>query len=252
MCSNCDKMRERVQRAKTEEDMVKASKELAQHLEAAQDERDYYNDVIDSAKQSIAEAEEQNTQPITSHYTFDFAQQLELPFHTRQVGPLYFKSRFKVQLFDVCNEAAHKQTNFIFHEGESIGADGKKSHGPNAVVSMLNYELENDSPGADLHLHADNCVGQNKNKTLIAYIVWRTLTSRSDQVELSFMKVGHTRCTVDGYFGLLKMKVRSSDLDTMDDVETAINSSSTVKHCTAFHLAVARVGHLFQPVFSHQ
>ena len=48
------------------------------------------------------------------------------------------------------------------------------------------------------------------------------------------MAVGHTRCTVDGYFGLLKQKVRSSDLDTMEQVEAAVNSSSNVNEAKLY------------------
>ena len=36
------------------------------------------------------------------------------------------------------------------------------------------------------------------------------------------MSVGHTRCTVDGYFGLLKKKVRNSDIDTMTQLVAAV------------------------------
>ena len=162
-----------------------------------------------------------------THLTFDYAQQIELPFHTRQVGPLYFKSRFKVQLFGVCNEAARQQRNYLFHKGQCIGQDGRKSHGPNSVLSILNDYIANSGEvGDSIYLHTGNCVGQNKNKSVIAYLLWLTLTGCSTDIHLSFMAVGHTRCTVDGYFGLLKQKVRSSDLDTMEQVEAAVNS-----HC---------------------
>ena len=40
--------------------------------------------------------------------------------------------------------------------------------GGNAVVSMIHYYLENFGLHAtNLHLNADNCVGQNKNNTVI-------------------------------------------------------------------------------------
>ena len=68
------------------------------------------------------------------HLTFDFAQNIHLPYHYRQVGPLFFKSPLKVQLFGVCNEGSQLQYNYIFHEGQAIGIDGSKSHGPNCVI----------------------------------------------------------------------------------------------------------------------
>lgn len=48
------------------------------------------------------------------------------------------------------------------------------------------------------------------------------------------MSIGHTRCTVAGYFGLQKMKVRSSDLDPMKQVVTAVNESSQVIEAVPF------------------
>ena len=53
------------------------------------------------------------------HTTFDFALYLELPQHTPQVRPLYVKFCFCVDRFGVCDEAACRQVNFIFHEGRS-------------------------------------------------------------------------------------------------------------------------------------
>ena len=52
---------------------------LRSHISLAQEERQYYRDIVDGAKASLDEAEGK------VHYTFDFAQQLELPFHTRRV-----------------------------------------------------------------------------------------------------------------------------------------------------------------------
>ena len=40
--------------------------------------------------------------------------------------------------------------------------------GANAVVSMLHYFFAHHGLGeSNLHLHPDNCVGQNKNNTVI-------------------------------------------------------------------------------------
>ena len=137
VCYICDQHRMNIRSARTAEDIEAASSSLTRHLKHAQSERQYYNAIIEDARADLTSA----TPPTMRHITFDFAQQLELPQHTRQVGPLYFKSRFRVQLFGVCDEAAHCQVNFVFHEGETIGEDGKKAHGPNAVISMLHHYM---------------------------------------------------------------------------------------------------------------
>ena len=41
-----------------------------------------------------------------------------------------------------------------------------------------------------------------KNKSLVAYFMWRTLVDLNKEITLSFMRVGHTRI-VDACFGLI-------------------------------------------------
>ena len=93
--------------------------------------------------------------------------------------------------------------NYLFNEKETIGTNGSKSHGPNSVISMLHHYLEvHGKREPKCHFHADNCVGQNKNKSVLAYFMWRTLVGLNEEIMLSFMRVGHTRCMVDACFGL--------------------------------------------------
>ena len=161
------------------------------------------------------------------HYTFDFAQQLQVPYHARQVGPLFFKVPLKVQLFGTCNDSTNTQVNYMYDESQSIGMNGTLAHGPNSVVSMLHHFFQHYS-GHELecHLHADNCVGQNKNRTVVGYLAWRVITGLNRKITLSFMLVGHTRCFVDGNFGLLKRFYRRSDIDTVQQLQEMVNNSS--------------------------
>ncbi len=71
--------------------------------------------------------------------------------------------------------------------------------GANVVISQLHYFLENHGLGEilymytrtsvransfffssekEVYLHADNCTGQNKNNTMIQYLLLRTMTGR--------------------------------------------------------------------------
>ena len=61
------------------------------HLAQAQEEHRYYLDSCNVTPEG--------SPPEYAHYTFDFAEQLTLPHHSRQVGPMYFKVGRKVQLF---------------------------------------------------------------------------------------------------------------------------------------------------------
>lgn len=96
------------------------------------------------------------------YYTFDFAQQLTLPHHSRQEGPLYFTSPRKVQLFGVCIEGAAEQYNYLIDENNTIGTDGSQSHGPNTYISMLHHAFQHYGFGEmACHIHCDNCAGSN-------------------------------------------------------------------------------------------
>ena len=133
---------------------------------------------------------------------------------------------FRVNDFGVINEARKKQIHYLFTEAETIEEDNKKNHGPNAVISMLHSYLCNEQHGEVLHLHCDNCCGQNKNKSVMAYFCWRVMAGLEKCITVSFMVVGHTRCSVDGGFGLAKKAYRQADCSTIQDLAEVITSSS--------------------------
>ena len=60
----------------------------------------------------------------------------------------------------------------------------------------------------DVHLHCDNCSGQNKNQYVLAYLMWRVLTGRHKSISLNSLFTGHTKCAPDWCFCLLKHKFR--------------------------------------------
>ena len=76
-------------------------------------------------------------------------------------------------------------------------------------------------------LHADNCVGQNKNNATIQYLMWRVLTGRHDSAELSFMLVGHTKFSPDRFFGLFKKAFRQATVCTIFDIARTVSKSTS-------------------------
>ena len=231
VCKRCEDYRSSVQEAVTEDEKKQKLAEFSQHLEDAQKERDAYLAAIEKAKVSRSPTGDQKF----SHLTFDFAQQVFLPYHARQVGPLFFKVPFRVQIFGICNDAVPLQVNYLFNEKESIGINGSKSHGPNTVISMLHHYLAVHSRNEPcLHFHADNCVGQNKNKSVLAYLMWRTLVGLSEEVTLSFLRDGHTRCLVNACFGLLKKRYRASDCDSMQHLKETVEVSAKCNSVQVF------------------
>ena len=97
--------------------------------------------------------------PECAHYSFDFAQQVHYPHNPLQPGPMYFKTARKC---GVCCEGIPRQINYLIDEACDTGK------GANIVVSLLHHFLENHSLGeVNVHLHADNCAGQNKNNIVL-------------------------------------------------------------------------------------
>lgn len=224
VCHYCENFRVQIKSAVDESEKIRLSTEFKEHVTHAQGERDFY---LDSIKKAHEQLQETNTPPDYGHYTFDFAQMLQVPYHARQVGPIYFKVPLKVQLFGICKDSTNTQINYLFDESQSIGINGSNAHGPNAVVSMLHHYFQCHSGcEPEFHLHADNCVGQNKNRTVVGYLAWRVITGLNKKITLSFMLVGHTRCFVDGNFGLLKKFYRKSDVDTVQQLKEIVENSS--------------------------
>ena len=49
----------------------------------------------------------------TLHYSRDYAQQVHIPHHAQQVGPIYFKTPRKCNVFGVCSERSGNY--FVFY-----------------------------------------------------------------------------------------------------------------------------------------
>ncbi|KAH3702266.1 hypothetical protein DPMN_077277 [Dreissena polymorpha] len=54
-----------------------------------------------------------------------------------------------------------RQLNFLIDENESSGEDETNTHGPNAVISMIDYVLNiHGCEDLSCTIHADNCPGK--------------------------------------------------------------------------------------------
>lgn len=70
-----------------------------------------------------------------------------------------------------------------------------------------------------VHLHADNCGGQNKNAALEGDD-WATQRDHS-------IIHGHTKFSPDWCFGLLKKKYRRTKVDGLTDLVSVVNDSAS-------------------------
>ena len=116
--------------------------------------------------------------------------------------------------------------------------------GANTVISLLHHYHQHYSFGEQkLHLHADNCSGQNKNNAMIEvkprlllgnkmhvysllYLMWRVLTGLQKEIIMSFMMVGHTKFAPDCCFAVLKRKFRRERVNCLDDQTVLLLSNN--------------------------
>ena len=111
--------------------------------------------------------------------------------------------------------------NYLIDEAEVIGK------GANATISLLHHFLEvHGMKVPHLLLHADNCIGQNKNNAFIHYMMWRVATGRNQSIQLSFMLAGHIKFAPDRHFGLIKKLYRRTRVDTIACLLRLVEKSS--------------------------
>lgn len=183
------------------------------HLEAAKEQRDYYN----YWRNKAASGELANSKILS----FDYAQNVSFPSSPQQVGVSYFKALRKCSIFGIHDEATKRQCNILIDEEDSSSA-GK---GANSVISMLDFYL-NKYPSEFAVLFADNCAGQNKNNSMIQYLLWRVMTGKNKTISLNFMLTGHTKFSPDRNFGILKSKYAKANVNCLQDVVEIVNCSS--------------------------
>ena len=117
------------------------------------------------------------------------------------------------------------QINYLIDESFNIGK------GANTIISMLHHFFENHAFGeTKVHLHADNCTGQNKNRFMIYYLMWRVMTGLHKEITLSFLLVGHTKFGPDWCFGLFKQLFKRTRVGSINDIAEVAERSAVVNH----------------------
>ena len=194
------------------------------HLEVVAQQRDHYKSSIADARATLPTSVsfgDTADASVVQHYSFDFAQQIFIPNSSQQVGPIYFLVPYKLALFGIMCEPLCKMVVYVIPEAVLV------SKGSNMVISLLHHFLMKYGAGvASMVLNADNCVGQNKNNTVLQYLMWRVATGLSSSIELAFMVAGHTKFGPDYGFGILKRLYRHNDVNSVEEVCNLIGQST--------------------------
>lgn len=99
-------------------------------------------------------------------------------------------------------------TCFVYHEGE----DGK---GANDVISFLKYYI-------------DNCCDQNKNNTMIRFLMSLVELRRFEEIQIYFPARGHSFMPCDRDFGLIKKTLNKTErlYTTQEYIEVITKASN--------------------------
>ena len=234
LCAECQENTTKLQRSANLPDEEKSVcvKQHQEHLDKAKSERECYRKACEEAKDNFASFQQEfdfteTRSPCslekTMHYSFDYAQQVHIPSNPMQPGPIYFKTPRKCGIFGVTSEAVPRQVNFLIDEAVSVGK------GANSTISYLHYFLEHHGFGeADVHFHADNCGGQNKNNFFLWYLAWRVANHLHRTITYSFLLAGHTKFGPDRGFGLLKKAFRVTYVSSLYELGSVVETSSSI------------------------
>jgi len=199
---------------------------LRRHLERARATRIYIQACINLSGTAL-----------TAHLTFDYAQNMRLPWFFNQPKAAFFHAGAIVDFFAVADDALLKIWLFILAETQWPG--GKDA---NSICSMLLHRLLHDTAMLSvkvLYLQADNCCGQNKNQFVFKFLAWLVVAAprlqlQLERIEINFGIAGHTKNFCDAAFGLVKRKLKTTEAVTPAGVWEAVvlsTKSSNIPKC---------------------
>lgn len=194
------------------------------HVQLAQEAREAYNADLRQARKTLVLLR-QGQLPLAgyvAHYTFDFMQSLAIPQFADRTKDMYYFSLRNIHLFSIRDDGARLQYNYLYDEGEG----GK---GANYVISLLFHFLghrTHEAAAIVVHLHADNCCGQNKNNLVMQFFVLLVSLGVLTHVEMKFLIKGHTHCSVDGGHAMIKKAWRTHDVFTLGQAANVVEATS--------------------------
>ena len=132
----------------------------------------------------------------------DFQKNLPLPL--TNVGQEYYKRQLRLHNFCI-----HENVNnnaWMFIHSENFAAKG-----PNEVISCLDFYIKRLSNKIrKLHIFADNCFSQNKNRYLFSFL-YATAYEKLDEIHIHYPIPGHSRMPCDRDFAHIEKKRRKKD-----------------------------------------
>lgn len=139
--------------------------------------------------------------PKIAGLSLDYMANTSLPYIP--VQELYYLRQLTANTFGIHDLRTEKMVCYSYNE-----FDGRK--GPNEVCTFLfdYFKKYVDNGVTTLFLFADNCGGQNKNHTLLRFVMALVELNWFEEITINFPIRGHSYMPCDRDFGLIKRKMK--------------------------------------------
>ena len=198
ICDTCEKQQANLATAKANNDPAEAKKIETEH-ELHIRKADVFNTQLCEVTES---ALEMNDDCDTAVIAMDFQKNLPLPL--TNIGQEYYKRQLWLHNFCIHDNVNNLAWMFLYSENFA-------AKGPNEVISCLDFFINRlSSKIRKLHIFADNCFSQNKNRYLFSYL-YATAHSKLDEIHIYYPIPGHSRMPCDRDFAHIEKKRRKKD-----------------------------------------
>ncbi|CAH1974168.1 unnamed protein product [Acanthoscelides obtectus] len=170
--------------------------------------QDPYNEHITEKELArVEKANDKNSDKIVVVYDL----QAVLPCPSGEAQSFYYVSKLNVFNFSMFRLQTKDVTCYLWHEGQ--GHRGANEIGSCVWDYLENLDQEIDSLGTnekkDVVFYSDNCVGQQKNKFMVALYVYAVCKLKCIQsITHKFLTVGHTQNEGDSVHSVIERRVR--------------------------------------------
>lgn len=195
VCSECERLGTRLKDPNLNDNAKRVTAaELMVHKRRA---KKFYTQIQDVTKLC---AERKDVCAIT----FDYMQNLPLP--NIPVQEIFYYRQLWVYAFQIHNLKENTGHFYTYHEGQAY-------KGPNEVCTfLLDYIVNKLSPEiTELHIFSDGCPGQNRNHTMVRFLLTLAATKRFKKICHYFPIRGHSFLPCDRDFGTVKRVIRKYD-----------------------------------------
>lgn len=136
--------------------------------------------------------------------SFDYMQNLPLP--NIPVQEMFYYRQLWVYAFQIHNLKNNTGHFYTYHEGQA-------HKGPDEVCSFVLHYITNYIPPEirELHIFSDGCPGQNRNHTMVRFLITLAYSKRFTKIYHYFPVRGHSFLPCDRDFGTVKRLIRKAD-----------------------------------------